>query len=149
MQKLAILANFLIHEDGRGSQFMLDSKRRCSSRAKSKDARRPDEQDRGASRCARQFGPLRAPAWTTARQRRRAPLIDGIEIAALIGDKGFANDWLRKELDDRSASAVIPPKKDRKTNIPCDFAIYRWRHLIENFFAILRGLFHQAALART
>jgi transposase len=29
---------------------------------------------------------------------------------------------------------VIPPKADRKTGIPCDFAIDRWRHLIENFF---------------
>ena len=27
-----------------------------------------------------------------------APLIEGIGIAALIGDIGFANDWLRKEL---------------------------------------------------
>ncbi len=32
-----------------------------------------------------------------------APLIDGIEIAALIDDKAFDNDWLRKELDDRGA----------------------------------------------
>ncbi len=67
-----------------------------------------------------------------------APLIEGIEIAALIGDKGFDNDWLRKELDDRGALAVIPPKRDRKTNIPCDFAMYRWRHLIENFFCNLK-----------
>ncbi len=63
-----------------------------------------------------------------------APLIEGIEIAALIGDKGFDNDWLRKELDDPGALAAIPQKRDRKTNIPCDFAMYRWRHLIENFF---------------
>ena len=63
-----------------------------------------------------------------------APLIEGIEIDALTGAKGFVNDWLRKELDDRGALAVIPPKRDRKANIPCDFAMYRWRHLIENFF---------------
>jgi len=66
------------------------------------------------------------------------PLIKGIEIDALIGDKGFDNDWLRKELDKRGALAVIPPKADRKTNIPCDFAMYRWRHLIENFFCNLK-----------
>ena len=66
------------------------------------------------------------------------PLIAGIEIGALIGDKGFDNDWLRKELDDRGAVAVIPPKANRKTAIPCDFHIYRWRHLIENFFCDLK-----------
>jgi hypothetical protein len=78
-----------------------------------------------------------------------APLIEGIGIVALIGDIGFANDWLRKELDDHDALAVIPPKKDRKTNIPCDFAMDRWRHLIETSFATLRRLSHQAALAGT
>ncbi len=45
---------------------------------------------------------------------------------------------LRKELDDRGAIAVIPPKVDRKTAISCDFAMYRWRHLVENFFCDLK-----------
>ncbi len=67
-----------------------------------------------------------------------APLIDGIEIAALIGDKAFDNDWLRKELDDRGALAVIPPKGDRARPISCDFEMYKWRHLIENFFCNLK-----------
>src|SRR3954467_11760662 len=67
-----------------------------------------------------------------------APLIEGIEIGALIGDKGFDADWLRTELDDRRVLAVIPPKADRKIEIPCDFAMYRWRHLIENFFCTLK-----------
>jgi transposase len=67
-----------------------------------------------------------------------APLIEGIEIGALIGDKGFDADWLRTELDDRGVLAVIPPKADRKIEIPCDFAMSRWRHLIENFFCTLK-----------
>ena len=67
-----------------------------------------------------------------------APLIEGIEIGALIGDKGFDTDWLRTELDDRGAIAVIPTKVGRKSNIPCDFAMYRWRHLIESFFCGLK-----------
>jgi transposase len=66
-------------------------------------------------------------------------LLDGVAIGALIGDKGFDNDWLRRELDARGALAVIPPKADRTTNIPCDFAMYRWRHLIENFFCSLKN----------
>jgi transposase len=67
-----------------------------------------------------------------------APLIEGIEIGALIGDKGFDTDWLRTDLNDRGVLAVIPPKAGRKIDIPCDFAMYRWRHLIENFFCSLK-----------
>ena len=49
-----------------------------------------------------------------------APLIEGIEFGALLGDKAFDVDWLRAELDARGAVAVIPPKANRKTIIPCD-----------------------------
>jgi transposase len=66
------------------------------------------------------------------------PLLDGIEIGALIANKGFDNDALRQELDARGATAVIPPKADRVRQIPCDFAMYRWRHLVENFFCDLK-----------
>jgi transposase len=66
------------------------------------------------------------------------PLITGIEFAALIGDKAFDIDWVRAELNERGAAAVIPPKADRAARIPCDFAMYRWRHLVENFFCKLK-----------
>jgi transposase len=65
-------------------------------------------------------------------------LLHGIAIAALIGDKGFDNDRLRYQLNERGTRAVIPPKAGRKTNIACDFAMYRWRHLVENFFCALK-----------
>ena len=67
-----------------------------------------------------------------------APLLDGLEFGALIADKGFDNDALRQELDARGATAVIPPKANRARQIPCDFAMYRWRHLVENFFCDLK-----------
>ena len=67
-----------------------------------------------------------------------APLIADIAFAALLGDKAFDVDWLRAELDNRGAAAVIPPKTNRKTAIIYDKAMYRWRHLIENFFAKLK-----------
>jgi transposase len=66
------------------------------------------------------------------------PLLEGVEIGALIADKGFDNDALRQELDARGATAVIPPKSDRVRKIACDFAMYRWRHLVENFFCTLK-----------
>ena len=67
------------------------------------------------------------------------PLLDSVEICALIGDRGFDYDWLRRELNGRGALAVIPPKADRKRKIHCDFAIYGWRHLVENFFCAIKN----------
>ena len=67
-----------------------------------------------------------------------APLIGGIDFGALLGDKAFDADWLRADLDARGAVAVIPPKAGRKSLIHCDQAMYRWRHLIENYFAKLK-----------
>ncbi len=66
------------------------------------------------------------------------PLLDGVAIEALIADKAFDNNWLRAELDARGAMAVIPPKADRTGPIACDFAMYRGRPLIENFFCDLK-----------
>ena len=67
------------------------------------------------------------------------PLIEDIEILALLADKAFDIDWLRAELNKRGVQAVIPPKANRKQAIACDFHMYRWRHLIENFFCKLKA----------
>ena len=69
---------------------------------------------------------------------RAEPLLDGIEIGALIADKGFNNDALRQELHTQGATAFIRPKANRTRPIACDFAMYRWRHLVENFFCDLK-----------
>ena len=39
---------------------------------------------------------------------------------------------------DRGTTAVIPSKTDRKTPIPHDREMYKWRHLVENFFQRLK-----------
>jgi transposase len=67
-----------------------------------------------------------------------APLIAGIDFDALLGDKAFDIDWIRAEINNRGALAVIPPKANRKHPILCDLAMYRWRHLVENFFCNLK-----------
>jgi transposase len=68
-----------------------------------------------------------------------APLLQDIDFAALLADKAFDIDWLRAELDKRGATAVIPPKTNRRQPIACDFHMYRWRHLVENFFCTLKA----------
>ena len=56
----------------------------------------------------------------------------------LLGDKAFDADWLRTELDQRGATAVIPPKANRKQHLDYDKEMYRWRHLVENYFAKIK-----------
>ena len=67
-----------------------------------------------------------------------ASLIQELRFGALLGDKAFDADWLRAELDQRGASAVIPPRSNRKQRIDYDKEMYKWRHLIENYFAKIK-----------
>jgi transposase len=67
-----------------------------------------------------------------------AALIDGLSFGAFLGDKAYDADWLRAELNRRQATAVIPPKSNRKAVIACDMDMYKWRHLVENFFCKLK-----------
>ena len=38
----------------------------------------------------------------------------------------------------RGAEAVIPPRRNRKVAIDYDRDMYKWRHLVENFFARIK-----------
>ncbi len=66
------------------------------------------------------------------------PLIRDVPFDALLADKAFDVDWLRAELNRRGASAVIPLKANRKQQIAYDNDMYRWRHLVENYFAKIK-----------
>jgi transposase len=66
------------------------------------------------------------------------PLIEGIRFEALLADKAFDADWLRKQLDERGAMAVIPPRSNRKIQYVYDKVMYQWRHLVENYFAKIK-----------
>ncbi len=66
------------------------------------------------------------------------PLIRDVDFGALIADKAFDSNALRASLNERGAVAVIPSKQSRKTPIPHDAEMYKWRHLIENCFQRLK-----------
>ena len=66
------------------------------------------------------------------------PLFGGVDFDALLADKAFDADWLLAELKARGAVAIIPPKANRKSLRAYDNHAYRWRHLIENFFAKIK-----------
>ena len=55
-----------------------------------------------------------------------APLIHEISFGALLADKAFDADWLLQDLDERGATAVIPPKANRKVRRDYDAHMYKW-----------------------
>ena len=57
---------------------------------------------------------------------------------ALLADRGYDADWLRRALADRGIEPCIPSRKSRKISIPHDPVLYRQRHSIENMFARLK-----------
>lgn len=63
-----------------------------------------------------------------------APLIDGIDFDALLGDKAFDANWIVEELDQRGAKIIISQRPQRVSPLTIDEETYKWRHLIENFF---------------
>ena len=66
------------------------------------------------------------------------PLIDGVTFGALIGDTAFDSNAILADLDARGAKAVIAQHPRRTTPRDIDGEMYRWRHLIENFFCKLK-----------
>jgi len=71
-----------------------------------------------------------------------APLIEGVEFGALIADKAFdkafdSNDIIA-DLNQRGAKVVISQHPRRTTPLQIDTEMYKWRHLIENFFCKLK-----------
>jgi len=67
-----------------------------------------------------------------------APLIENLEFEGLIGDKAFDANWIIDELDKRGAKIVISQRPNRRTPLTIDHEVYKWRHLIENFFGKLK-----------
>jgi transposase len=65
-------------------------------------------------------------------------LINGLSFDALLADKAFDADHLRLALKNRGAKAVIPAKRNRKIHIPHDEEVYKWRHLVENYFCKIK-----------
>ncbi len=76
-----------------------------------------------------------------------APLIDGVAFGGLIADKAFDANWIIADLDARGAQVVISQPK-RVAPRPIDAEIYKWRHLIENFFGKLNEFKRIALRAR-
>ncbi len=67
-----------------------------------------------------------------------APLIKDIEFGGLIADKAFDSNWIIEDMNERGAQIVISQHPRRIQPLKIDAEIYKWRHLIENFFCKLK-----------
>jgi len=66
------------------------------------------------------------------------PVIAGVTFDGLIADKAFDSNALIAELNERGAKIVISQHPRRASPLKIDAEIYKWRHLIENFFGKLK-----------
>ena len=66
------------------------------------------------------------------------PLIEGLGFDALIADKAFDSNSIVADLNERGAKIVISQHQRRTKPLPLDTEMYKWRHLIENFFCKLK-----------
>lgn len=66
------------------------------------------------------------------------PLLAGISFGALLADKAFDSNVIVADLNERGAKIVISQHPRRSRPLDIDTEIYKWRHLIENFFCKLK-----------
>jgi len=62
----------------------------------------------------------------------------GLTFEALIADKAFDSNAIIAELDARGAKVVISQHPRRARPLAIDEEMYKWRHLVENFFGKLK-----------
>ena len=67
-----------------------------------------------------------------------APLLDAISFGALLADSAFDSNAMLADLDERGAKAVIAQHPRRTSPRKIDKEMYKWRHLVENFFCKLK-----------
>lgn len=67
-----------------------------------------------------------------------APLIQGVEFGAMLADKAFDSNWIIDDMNARGAKIVISQRPQRLQPLVIDDEMYKWRHLIENYFQKLK-----------
>jgi transposase len=61
------------------------------------------------------------------------------EAKTIIADKGYDSEAIREQITEQGAVAIVPRRSNSlKGNGDMDWALYRYRHLVENAFARLK-----------
>ena len=66
------------------------------------------------------------------------PLLNDVTFGGLIADKAFDSAAIVADLNERGSKNVISQHPRRAQPLPLDRDLYKWRHLIENFFCKLK-----------
>ncbi len=56
----------------------------------------------------------------------------------MLADKAFDSNDISADLNERGAKIVISQHPRRAIPLPLDVEMYKWRHLMENFFCKLK-----------
>ena len=65
-------------------------------------------------------------------------LLRGIIAEYVLADKAYDTDSLIVDIESHGATAVIPPRRNRRVQREYDKHLYKERHLIECFFCKLK-----------
>lgn len=69
---------------------------------------------------------------------RSGELVEGLHADAVIADKAYDADALRKKIEAQGGKAVIPPRRNRKQPHSHDADLYKERNKVERFFSRLK-----------
>ena len=64
---------------------------------------------------------------------------DGPAPKVLLADKGYDADFIRKDMEQRGGTAMIPTKRNRLIQLPVDADIYALRNMVERCFNKLKN----------
>jgi putative transposase len=84
------------------------------------------------------------PRCQLARELVGAYFSCGAKVAFSYARKGYDSDATVDFISQSGAGVVIPPKKNRTIQRPCDFALYCERNLVERYFNKIK---HYRAIA--
>ena len=56
----------------------------------------------------------------------------------MLADKAFDSNWIVEDMNARGAKVVISQRPQRLLPLEIDEEMYKWRHLIENYFQKLK-----------
>ena len=63
-------------------------------------------------------------------------LLSGVDISGsnVLGDKAYGAARIREYITEHGAGYTIPPRENVSDPWPCDYHVYKERHLVECFF---------------
>ena len=62
------------------------------------------------------------------------------EPLAIVAGKAYTSSWIRQQISDEGALAVIPAKSNARKPVPHDRNLYAMRNIVERFFRRMKDM---------